>query len=188
MKKKVLLSISLLAMGVFLLGTASVAMAGHEIVGAAKCKMCHKKVKVGAQYPKWAESKHAKAYETLASDEAKKIATEKGLGDPQKEEACLKCHTTQDFLGADVAVSATGKYVITEGVGCEACHGAGSDYKKKSVMKDHDAAVAAGMTREKSEAFCVKCHNDESPTFKAFDFEKQWAEIDHPIVAKEKKE
>lgn len=181
MKKKVLLSVSLLAMGVFLLGTASIAMAGHEIVGAAKCKMCHKKAKIGAQYPKWADSKHAMAYETLASDEAKKIATDKGLGDPQKEAACLKCHTTQGFLGTDVAVSAKGKYVIAEGVGCEACHGPGSDYKKKSIMKDSEKSKAAGLEMHKNADHCTKCHNDESPTFKDFNFEERWAEIEHPV-------
>ncbi len=181
MKRRVLISVSLLAMGMFLLGTATVAMAGHEIVGAPKCKMCHKKDKTGNQWGKWLESKHAKAYETLGTDEAKKIATDKGLGDPQKEAACLKCHTTTGALGADVVVAAAGKYEITEGVGCEACHGAGSAYKKKKIMKDPEAAKAAGLVMNKSAEFCTKCHNDESPTFKSFDFEKQWAEIAHAV-------
>ncbi len=184
MKRHLMLAVGMVVLGGLLLGMAPSAMAGHELVGASKCKSCHKKI--GNPYQIWLDSEHSKAFETLATPEAKTIATDKGLGDPQKEEACLKCHVTRVFLG-DPAVNEKGKYVDTEGVGCEACHGAGSDYKKKSIMKDHDAAVAGGMTREKSEAFCTKCHNEESPTFKAFDFEKQWAEIDHPIVAKEAK-
>ena len=28
------------------------------------------------------------------------------------------------------------KYDVAEGVGCESCHGAGADYKKKKIMED----------------------------------------------------
>ncbi len=180
MKKQVLRYMSLIVMGIFLLGMASVAVAGHELVGAPKCKTCHK-AKTGDQWAKWEGSKHAGAFATLASDAAKKIAAEKGIADAQKDEACLKCHVTQAFLGRDVVINAKGKYVDAEGVGCEACHGPGSDYKSKKVMKDHDAAVAAGLVMEKKAEFCTKCHNEESPTFTAFDFEKMWAEVAHPV-------
>ncbi len=185
MKKQLLIALSLVIIGGLSLGMAQDALAGHEIVGAAKCKSCHKKI--GNPYALWQKTEHAKAFETLATPEAKKIAADMGLGDPQKEEACLKCHVTQAFLGRDVALNVKGKYADTEGVGCEACHGAGSDYKKKKVMKDHDAAIAAGLVIEKTEAHCTKCHNADSPTFKEFNFEKQWEEIKHPIVAKKKK-
>ncbi|MDX2473494.1 MAG: multiheme c-type cytochrome [Candidatus Krumholzibacteria bacterium] len=183
MKKQALMSITLVMVGIFLLGMASVAFAGPEIVGAPKCKTCHK-AKTGDQWAKWEGSKHAGAFATLGTDAAKAIATEKGLGDPQKEEACLKCHVTQAFLGRDVVINAKGKYLESEGVGCESCHGAGSDYKSKKVMKDHDASIAAGMTRDKSEEFCVKCHNAESPTFVDFVFADRWAEIAHPVPEK----
>ncbi len=181
MKKHLIMVVSLLVLGGLFLGMAPDAMADHELVGASKCKSCHKKI--GNPYKIWLDTEHSKAFETLASAESRKIAADMGLGDPQKEEACLKCHVTRVFLG-NPAVNAKGKYKDTEGVGCEACHGAGSDYKKKKIMKDHDAAVAKGLIIEKTEAHCTKCHNEESPTFKAFDFEKQWAEIDHPVVAK----
>jgi hypothetical protein len=183
MKKQALMSITLVMVGIFLLGMASVAFAGPEIVGAPKCKTCHK-AKTGDQWAKWEGSKHAGAFATLGTDAAKAIATEKGLGDPQKEEACLKCHTTQGFLGRDVVINAKGKYLDSEGVGCEACHGAGSDYKSKKIMKDLEAATAAGMTRDKSEAFCVKCHNAESPTFTEFVHADRLAEIAHPVPEK----
>ncbi len=183
MKRHLMLVVSLAVLGGLLLGMTPNVMAAHELVGASKCKSCHKKI--GNPYKLWQESEHSKAFETLASDEAKKIAADKGLGDPQKEEACLKCHVTRVFLG-NPPVNAKGKYVDTEGVGCEACHGAGSDFKKKSIMKDHDKAVANGLMREKTEAHCTKCHNSESPTFKSFNMEERWAEIDHPIVAKKK--
>ena len=183
MKRHLMLTVGMVVLGGILLGTAPEAMAGHELVGAKKCKSCHKKI--GNPYKIWLDTGHAKAYETLASPEAKKIAADKGLGDPQKEEACLKCHVTRYFLG-NPAVSAKGKYADSEGVGCEACHGPGSDFKKKKIMKDHDAAVAAGLKRDKSEAHCTKCHNDESPTFKEFNLDKRWEEIKHPIIKKKK--
>ncbi len=183
MKKQVLKTISLLVVCIFVLGMASAAIAGHEIVGAPKCKGCHKKAAIGNQWAAWEGSKHANAFATLATDEAKKIAADKGLGDPQKEEACLKCHVTQAFLGRDVVINAKAKYLDSEGVGCEVCHGAGSDYKKKKTMKDHDLAVAGGLIVEKTEESCTKCHNEESPTFKAFNFEERWAEIEHAVPA-----
>ncbi len=184
MKRQLLIPVFFAVFGVMALGPIQNAFAGHEIVGSPKCKTCHK-AKTGDQWKIWTESKHAGAFETLASEEAKKIATEKGLGDPQQEEACLKCHVTQAFLGAEAVVSAKGKYVPGEGVGCEACHGPGSTYKSKKIMTDPAAAKEAGLLRDLSVEACTKCHNDSSPTFKDFDFEKRWAEIAHPVPEKE---
>ena len=184
MSRKLLAFVALAIVGGLMTGLVSDAVAGHELIGAPKCKMCHK-AKTGDQWKIWTESAHAGAFTTLGSDESKAIATEMGLGDPQTEEACLKCHTTQGFLGRDVVVNAKGKYKDDEGVGCEACHGLGSDYKSKKVMSDPEAAKAAGLVMPKSEEFCVKCHNEESPTFKAFDFAANWEKIEHPVPAAE---
>lgn len=186
MSRKIVAFVAIALVGGFMMGMVADAMAAHELIGAPKCKSCHKK-KTGNQWQLWLDSAHAKAFETLATDESKKIATDMGLGDPQKEEACLKCHVTQAFLGRDVPINAKGKYADSEGVGCEACHGPGSDYKKKKIMKDPEAALANGLVMEKNEAHCAQCHNEESPTFKGFDFEARWAEIDHPVVIPEKK-
>jgi hypothetical protein len=97
-------------------------------VGAEKCKMCHK-----VEYASWAETSHAKATDTA------KAAT-----DREYTADCLKCHATN----ADENLP---------GVQCEACHGAGSDFKKMSIMKDHEQAVAAGLL-EVSQATCDGCH------------------------------
>ena len=160
------------------------AVAGHEIVGAPKCKACHGK-KTGNQWGIWTESAHARAYETLASDESASIAVEMGLGHPQQEQACLRCHVTRNSLGLDVKVSSNSKYSHDEGVGCEACHGPGSDYKAKKVMIDPEAARAAGLIVSKTEAGCTQCHNEESPTYKGFEFELRMAEIAHPVPGKD---
>lgn len=165
---------------VCLLMPAQDAVAAHEITGAPNCKACHG-ARTGDQWKIWTESAHARAFETLASAAAAKIAADKGIGDPQQDEACLECHTTRGFLGADVPVSEKGKYTDNEGVGCESCHGPGSDYKPGSVMKDPQKARAAGLVMERTAEACTRCHNETSPTYKAFDFEQRWAQIAHPV-------
>lgn len=161
-----------------IIALSAVAIAADPmIIGVPKCTMCHK-AKTGDQAAIWEGSKHAGAFETLKSEASIAIAKEKGLGNPWEEAACLKCHTTQHFLGS--AIDEKGKYDLAEGVGCEACHGAGSEYKSKKVMEDREAALAAGMSLD-GEATCLKCHNEESPTFKGFDFAARWDEIKHPV-------
>lgn len=148
----------------------------HAYVGADKCKMCHNSEAKGAQYTKWTQARHSKAYATLASEEAKKIAAEKGIADPQKAGECLKCHVTGHGMPAE---KLTDKYKVEDGVGCESCHGPGSDYWKMSVMKDQAQSMAAGLVLP-DEKTCIKCHNSESPTFKGFNFEEALAKIAHP--------
>jgi hypothetical protein len=177
--------VSLVVLSGLVFGMAQDAVADHEIIGAPKCKGCHK-AKTGDQWKIWTESAHARAFETLASEEARKIATDKGLANPQQEDACLKCHATKAFLGSGAVVSEKAKYTDSEGVGCEACHGPGSDYKSKKVMTDPEAARAAGLVMIKTADGCTQCHNEESPTFRDFDFEKRWAEIAHPVLTQEK--
>jgi hypothetical protein len=148
----------------------------HNYVGAEKCKMCHNSPAKGAQFTKWTESKHSKAYQTLASEEAKKIAAAKNIPDPQKADECLRCHVAGH--GAPAA-KLTDKYKVEDGVSCEACHGPGGDYWKMDVMKDKAKAQAAGLVIP-DEKTCTGCHNQESPTFKGFDFKEAHAKIAHP--------
>ena len=148
----------------------------HPYVGADKCKLCHNSAPKGAQYNKWTESKHSKAYATLATDEARKLGATKGIADPQKAPECLKCHVTGYGSPAD---KLTDKWRMDEGVGCEACHGPGGEYWKMEVMKDKARAAAAGLV-EPNEATCTKCHNAENPTNKPFNFAEFSAKIAHP--------
>lgn len=155
-----------------------------SFVGVKKCGMCHKKDKDGNQLKIWEESKHANAFKTLQNEASKKIAAEKGIADASKAAECLVCHAIGYTEGALVDK----KFKVEDGVQCEMCHGAGSEYKSKKTMQDHAASVAAGLTEYKDlaaiKAQCVTCHNDKSPTFKGFNFEERWAEIQHPIPKK----
>ena len=122
-----------MVLAVTVIGLAAVgASAGdHEFVGAAKCKMCHK-----VQHASWMETTHAK------STDAAKAST-----DPAFSDECLACHATNS--NAELA-----------GVQCEACHGAGGDYKKMSIMKDRETAMANGLIIP-TQATCDSCHKDD---------------------------
>lgn len=155
----------------------------HQYVGTDKCKLCHMKKTTGEQYTVWKKSKHAKAFETLGTPEAKEVAKKMGIEDPQKSEKCLRCHTT-GFNGKPEEYAAT--YKQKEGVGCETCHGPASDWIKEEVhTKDKSAALKVGMTVP-DEALCKKCHNKDSPSYKEFDFAKFSKEIAHPNPERKK--
>jgi excinuclease UvrABC ATPase subunit len=149
-------------------------------VGTATCGLCHKSEKQGEQLGIWEKSAHAKAYKTLLTDEANKIATERGFSTKAAEtEACLKCHVS----GYNVDASMLGaKFKIEDGVQCETCHGPGSEYKSLKIMKDREKSIENGLlVYENKEELCKKCHNEESPSYKEFNFEEMWAKIKHDI-------
>jgi len=159
---------SLLVVSFFLfLGQNYLTAQDYEYVGVAKCKMCHNKAATGAQYKIWSQSKHAHAMEALKGDEKK---------DPK----CLKCHSTAGAADPDLIATIT----VNEGVSCESCHGPGSGYKSNTIMKDKKKAVAKGLIIP-NEKVCLRCHNDESPNFKGFNYKEYFKKIAHPIPPKE---
>ena len=169
-------TLSLLALAACAAFATNIAGAqAHAYTGAKACGMCHKTEGQGTQLSIWEKSKHATAYTTLTTPKANEIAKAKGLAKPAAESPeCVKCHA----IVGDI------KALVTDGVQCEMCHGAGADYKGLAVMKDKAASVKAGMKEYKDkaaiEAQCKTCHNETSPTAKAFNFEERWAKIQHP--------
>jgi len=152
-------------------------------IGVKKCKMCHSKAKTGAQYKVWASSAHAKAYETLATPKAAEFAKARGIeGSPQKSDKCLKCHITA--FGMTEKEMSKSKITLEEGVSCESCHGGGSLYYKKKTMsglyKGTIKPEDVGLVMPNKD-LCVTCHNEESPSYKEFDFDTFFAKIAHPI-------
>jgi len=147
-----------------------------KYIGSIACARCHRGHSFGYQYSKWRASPHAGAYAVLATGEAYRIAKKKGLKkDPQHSAACLKCHATGY---ADPSGGAAETYSAAEGVGCEACHGAGSEYSPQAVMEDKRAAHSAGL-RKVTEKTCMQCHRDACGG-RSFDFEKKIKMIAHP--------
>ncbi|MEZ5360294.1 MAG: multiheme c-type cytochrome [Candidatus Zixiibacteriota bacterium] len=160
--------ISILTLALFI--AVAFTMAGdkevkHEYVGADKCKICHKK---DGTYESWLTTKHATAFD--------------GLSDADKKNPeFMKYYTT----GTDA------KGELLTGVQCEACHGAGADYKKKAIMENREEAIANGMIIP-DENTCKGCHNEKAPgalgaSAKEFDFAKMKVKGVHAMPVKEEK-
>ncbi len=163
--KKLLALVIVVALLGMVVTSLVIAQAKPTFVGAEKgCKMCHK-----AQYESWATTGHAKAWDLLKPEE-------------QAKKECVGCHQT----------GAMADGTMITGVTCEACHGAGSEYKKPAIMSKkaytdkaagRKAAVAAGLVIPTAETCTASCHKAEgNPNFKPFDFEKSKGLV-HPVKA-----
>lgn len=172
-----------LCLGILLSGIINAQDKKFGYIGTEKCGMCHKKEKEGEQLKVWQNSKHANAYKTLQTAEADEIAKQKGFATKAAETAeCLKCHASGYNVDASLLDK---KFAVADGVQCETCHGPGSEYKSLKIMKDRKLAVENGLVVWEDEAGiekgCVTCHNEESPTYKAFNFKERFEEIKHYI-------
>jgi hypothetical protein len=170
-------------------GSAGQAKSGtNRYIGAEKCKNCHMSDASGNNFAAWQKMDHAKAFATLASDKAKEIAKAKGIEDPQKSDACLKCHVTAFGLPADqIQKSMDAKL----GVQCESCHGPGEQHFKARMAAaakagDDDKAASTPQAVPAGEIVslpdqktCLVCHNDQSPTFKPFCFQERVDKVRH---------
>lgn len=186
MRTLILISTLVFFFSLLAMNSYTYAQDANKFVGVKSCVMCHKTEKQGEQQKIWEASKHANAYKTLQTAKADEIAKTAGLSKKAAEsEECLVCHATGYNVDAKLLDK---KFNVEDGVQCETCHGAGSEYKSMKTMKDHAAAVAAGLKDFKSEddikAFCVTCHNEKSPTYKGFDFAEKWAKIKHTVPGK----
>jgi YVTN family beta-propeller protein len=148
-----------------------------EFLGAKMCAQCHSEVEKGDQFAMWVQSAHASSYATLGTTRAWGVAARVGLdGNPQATTECLRCHAT-GFT--QKAAGFAESFEVEEGVQCESCHGAGGDYAKDAVMRDRDAAIAAGLVMP-DERLCLVCHNGECPAATAeFDYAAAVEAIEH---------
>ena len=150
-----------------------------QYVGSHVCKECHLGEEQGNQYLQWVSSRHAGAYWRLATDWALFLAQQRphfqGMKNPREDDRCLLCHTTaaQD---PDALFAVT--FDQQKGVGCETCHGPGSEYQAADVMSDRAAFLAAGG-RIPDESACQACHRNPEQ----FDFNEWWPRIAHTPAA-----
>ncbi|WP_419144909.1 multiheme c-type cytochrome [Novosphingobium album (ex Hu et al. 2023)] len=102
---------------------------------------------------------HSRAYAVLTSPRGERIAASLGLGRAESAPACLGCHSTNapgDSRG--------GRWLASDGVGCESCHGAASGWISShyAVPASHASNVAAGLIPlEKPQVragVCLDCH------------------------------
>jgi len=118
-------------------------------IGNADCALCHNKI-----FKHWEETGHASAYEALVTAEHEY--------DPE----CIECHVIglNYFTGFETIESTP----ELKGVGCESCHGPGSDHRE-TQSKDYGKVGVEN---------CKGCHKGEhSPNF---EFQDYWQKIKHP--------
>lgn len=140
-----------------------------EHLGAATCatSQCHGKNSPQAdrnvnldEYTTWIDGdRHSIAYQTLQSEESKRIADKLGISRAESSDICLDCHA--DNAPADKRGP---KFQVSDGVGCEACHGGSGRWIETHTNPDatHASNLAMGMTATENAdvraEICLSCH------------------------------
>ncbi|MDX1625113.1 MAG: multiheme c-type cytochrome [Wenzhouxiangellaceae bacterium] len=138
-------------------------------LGPASCatSVCHGKVTPDEtsnvllnEYRTWSnDDYHSRAYTVLRSEESQRMADRLGLGSATTAKICLDCHA--DNVPADRRGE---KFQISDGVGCEACHGGAERWIESHAEEGatHEDNLARGMyPTEQPEArarLCLSCH------------------------------
>lgn len=112
------------------------------------------------------QDKHAKAYAVLLEPRSQRIARNLGLPDAHTAKICLDCHAD------NVAENLRGRqFQISDGVGCESCHGGGqrwlgahvagvvptAELQKLGMFPTEDPVARAGL--------CLSCHLGDETRF-----------------------
>lgn len=113
------------------------------------------------EYVTWLKhDRHAKAFAVLASEDSQLMAKNLGLGNPQTEALCLRCHSTH----LENPKRRGDKYQIEDGVSCESCHGASERWLPAHTARDasYEKNIELGLTKLNNAAdmanVCVDCH------------------------------
>jgi hypothetical protein len=144
------------------------AFAADKHLGVASCagSACHGAAKMeGAsvrqdEYLLWQrKDRHAQAYTTLRTDRSRRIAANLGLADATSADMCLVCHADNV-----PATDRGGRFQLSDGVGCEACHGASDRWFAPHTRgyAGHKQRLADGMYPTWEPAaraeLCLSCH------------------------------
>jgi len=100
---------------------------------------------------------HSRAFAVLGNARSQAIANRLGIGPASSAPMCLGCHS-------DSAPARGPRFQISDGVGCEGCHGGAANWLSShtAVGANHSANVAAGMypldNPRARAAKCLDCH------------------------------
>lgn len=148
---------------------AGAAMASvHEGVASCGGSTCHSRPVASGlvvrqnevitwQDPSSAAGSHSRAFRVLASARSIAIGQRLGIGSPQTAGLCLGCH-------ADPARERGPRFRVSDGVGCEACHGGSSGWLAShyTLGATHRINVSRGLTPldepKIRAANCLDCH------------------------------
>jgi len=112
------------------------------------------------------QDKHAKAYAVLLEPRSQRIAKNLGLPEAHTAKMCLDCHSD------NVAAGLRGRqFQVSDGVGCEGCHGGGQRW-----LGPHVAGVSSTAELQKLGMFptedpvaraqlCLSCHLGDETKF-----------------------
>jgi hypothetical protein len=109
------------------------------------------------QEPSSPSGAHSRAFAVLSNPRSQAIAQRLGIGPASSAPMCLGCH-------ADPAASRSGRFQMSDGIGCEACHGGASNWLSShyAVGATHAGNVARGMTDLANPVVrannCLDCH------------------------------
>jgi hypothetical protein len=153
-----------LTLVVLVAAVSSATLAQPQYEGRKKCSSCHR-----SQYQSWNDTAHGKALESLKPG-VKAQAKGKAKLDPQKDYTqdrdCVGCHVTGYAQEGGYDPKDASKFLA--GVGCESCHGPGSEYRlvhrkagqvfeKTGKAASRQSLVEAGQDLEFEER-CNACH------------------------------
>ncbi|MBM0105333.1 hypothetical protein JM946_11260 [Steroidobacter sp. S1-65] len=144
-------------------------IADYKHMGVASCatSVCHGKLAPQSdkdvalnEYRIWQqEDRHAQAYRTLELPESRRIAANLGLPNATAAKICLDCHA--DNVPSDKRGP---KFQISDGVGCEACHGGSEKWLESHAAENatHKDNLARGMYPTEQPLrrvqVCLGCH------------------------------
>jgi thiol-disulfide isomerase/thioredoxin len=121
-------------------GKPLLAFGDRETVGSAACASCHPEATAH-----WKAGPHAAAMASLAPHHG------------TDNVACVACHATDRRTGpGDRALA---DYRTEEGVGCEACHGPGSDHVKAGGGTENIIGLGESCPVCVIESVCTGCHD-----------------------------
>ncbi len=113
------------------------------------------------EYVTWTQADpHAAAFDTLNSEQSRLIAARLGISKAHEAKECLDCHAD------NVSSQHRGeKFQISDGVGCEACHGGAENWLSShynAATQSHASNISAGMYPTNDAAaradLCLSCH------------------------------
>lgn len=141
----------------------------YDHLGVASCAtgVCHGKLEPEANSNVWlneyriwsADDRHARAYQTLLTPESQRMARKLGLPNAQGAAICLDCHA--DNVPTEQRGS---KFQLSDGVGCEACHGGAELWIESHTEPDatHQDNLERGMLATEDinvrAEVCLSCH------------------------------
>lgn len=129
--------------------------ANMTYVGSESCATCHSDT-----YDKWSKTQHAHAFNSLKNKNAD--------ADPN----CIKCHTVGFEKPGGYMRSYKDQKLIN--VGCENCHGPGSEHVKQRAFSENKVYF---KFRPIGESDCRSCHYGEFS--RPFQFKEFWEKIKH---------